>query len=52
VSRGGVAVPMRQKVIWSGAGVGSVHAVPLTHNAQQVMEDVERHIRDQGGRFQ
>lgn len=32
--------------------VGTIKAVPLTHNAEQVMANVERQIRDQGGRIQ
>jgi hypothetical protein len=47
-----MAVPVGQKMAGSGAVVGSVHAVPLTNNAEKVLEDVQRQITDQGGRFQ
>lgn len=53
------AVPASAAPMWGvrfkeglgGSDGTRIQAVPLTHNAQQVMADVERKIRDQGGRF-
>jgi hypothetical protein len=42
---------MRYKEGIGGSDGTRIQAVPLTHNAQQVMADVETQIWDQGGRF-